>query len=159
HEDQNFPRAQAASDSGVKAAFGFPALAGDEVVAILEFFSPSVAEPDASLLELVEHLGSQLGRVVERTRARTQLTRYSRELERPNRELREFAYVASHDLSEPLRTISSFVQLLADRYRGRLDSDADEFIDFVVDGTTRMRRLIDDLLAYSRLGSRPLDLE
>ncbi|MHB1048166.1 MAG: PAS domain-containing sensor histidine kinase [Thermoanaerobaculia bacterium] len=109
-------------------------------------FAPGGTEPRATIAQGQD--------VTEAVAARRDLSLRAEELARSNEELEQFAYVASHDLQEPLRTVASYVQLLSRRYKDRLDADANDFIDFATEGAVRMQRLIEDLLVYSRVGTR-----
>ncbi len=153
------PRCQAAARAGCRSGFYIPVRLGQEMLGLMEFFSAEQHEPDGVLLEMLSSVGPQIGLFVERSRAEDQLRRTTANLERSNMDLEQFAYVASHDLLEPLRAVTSYLQLIKDRYGPHLDAPGTQFIGYAIEGADRMRALINDLLAYSRVDSRGRALE
>ena len=149
--DERLPGASGAADVGVRSAFAFPVLVEKEVVAVLEFFSSDVVDTDDKLLEVMGHIGAQIGRVVERQRASDEQSAFTAKLERSNRELQDFAYVASHDLQEPLRKIQAFGDRLEAKCGDRVGEQGRDYLARMQNAAQRMSVLISDLLAFSRI--------
>ena len=155
-KDDNFPRNKAARDIGVRGAFGFPVKIGAETVAVLEFFTREVMEADAAILDVMRMVGSQVGRVLERERARSALIEKAEELSRSNEELEAFSYSVSHDLRAPLRAMDGFSRILMEEHAPELSAEPQRYLHLVRDNALQMGQLIDDLLNFSRLGRQSL---
>ena len=157
-KDTNFPRAKLAEDLGVKAAFCFPVLVGDKVVAVLEFYTPEMIEPDKQLLEVMANVGTQLGRVIERQQAAEALAIAKEKAESANKAKTQFVSSISHEFRTPLNAVIGITEMLIEDAKAEDNKTLDEPLTRVHRAGKHLLSLINEFLDISKIEAGMVDL-
>jgi PAS domain S-box-containing protein len=159
-QDSDFLRARASENIGIKGAFGFPVLVGSKVAAVLEFFTEDAIEPDRDALEVVAHIGKQIGRVIERAQAERQLLAAKEAAEHANRTKGEFLATMSHELRTPLNAIIGFSEVMGQELLGSLGHPTyKEYVGDIKTSGTHLLNIINDILDFSKAEAGMINLD